>query len=402
MPRSFILPGQPTRYGRGHSFLITHLRLEIDPDFDRKSISGKALFKITAAGSPISKVEFDAVDMDFSSIRIDGREASFETKLQSVEVSLGEDVSSGDTVHVELDYSVTPKRGLYFRGPNEKFPERFTHLFTQGQPEDSKFWFPCYDYPNMRFTTEILVRAPARMTAISNGRLVSVKDEGEKNLWEFSQEIPFPSYLVSVVVGEFERVALAYQGISVEYYVPADRRKDVARSFEKTPKMLDYFTSITGQKYPYPKYSQVVVSDFMFGGMENITACTLTETTLHDERGHLDFQSDNLVSHELAHQWVGDYLTCKDWSHAWLNEGFATYFNALFREHDEGVDDFQYTMQADYEKHAEEVNERYQRQIVEKRYWHPDELFDTHTYEKGAWVLNGLRGLLGDELSFSE
>jgi len=400
LPRSFILPGHPTRYGRDHSFLITHLKLEIEPDFDRNSISGKALFKVSAAGSPISNVEFDAVDMDFSSIRVDGKEASFVRESQSVEVNLGRDVTSEEFVHVELGYSVTPKRGLYFRGPTEKFPDRFTHLFTQGEPEDSKFWFPCYDYPNMRFTTEILVRAPARMTAISNGRLVAVKDEGDKKLWEFSQEIPFSSYLLSIVVGEYERVALAYQGISVEYYVPADRRKDVPRSFEKTPKMIDYFTNATGQKYPYPKYAQVVVSDFMVGGMENITATTLTETTLHDERGHLDFQSDNLVSHELAHQWFGDYLTCKDWSHAWLNEGFATYFNALFREHDEGPDDFQYAMQADFERHAEETSERYQRQIVEKRYWHPDELFDTHIYEKGAWVLNGLRGLLGDELFF--
>ncbi|MGH2639851.1 MAG: M1 family metallopeptidase, partial [Rhabdochlamydiaceae bacterium] len=172
----------------------------------------------------------------------------------------------------------------------------------------------------------------------------------------------------------------------------------VERSFQKTPKMLDFFGRQTGLEYPYPKYAQTVVSDFMFGGMENISATTLTEKTLHDERAHLDFQSENLVSHELAHQWFGDYLTCRDWSHAWLNEGFATYFNALFREYDEGVEDFQYSMIANFEKLNDDVDERYQRQIVERRYWDPEEMFDSHTYEKGSWVLHGIRGLLGEDL----
>jgi aminopeptidase N len=121
---------------------------------------------------------------------------------------------------------------------------------------------------------------------------------------------------------------------------------------------------------------------------------------LHDERAHLDFTSDNLVSHELAHQWFGDLLTCKDWSHAWLNEGFASYFTALWREHDLGVEDFQYFMYNPYMDKLVDELDRYHRAIVTKKYWDADELFDSHTYEKGAWVLNGIRGLLGDELFF--
>ncbi|MDA4112064.1 MAG: M1 family aminopeptidase [Thaumarchaeota archaeon] len=398
MPRSFMLPGQPTRYGRDHTFQISHLKLEIEPDFSEKSISGKVTYKITPVASKISSVELDAADLEIQSVNVDGDSANFEVKPKSIRVGLGKDIQVGENARIEIQYKAVPKRGVYFRGPTSKFPDRFVHMFTQGQAEDSKYWFPCYDYPNMKFTVEILVKAPPQMTVISNGRLVSVKDTGNKKLWEFSQEVPTPSYLISVIVGDYERVSLAYQGVSIEYYVPANRRDDIARSFEKTPKMLDFFSTVTEQKYPYPKYAQTVVSDFMVGGMENIGATTLTEITLHDERGHLDFQSDNLVSHELAHQWFGDFITCKDWSHAWLNEGFATYFNALFREKDEGEDDFQYAMHTNFEKIEEEVKERYHRQIVEKRYWHPDELFDAHTYEKGSWVLHGLRGILGDAL----
>lgn len=397
MTRSFILPGQPTRYARDVLFKIDHTRLDIEPDFEKKSIAAKVAHKIRGLGEPISSVELDAGDLEFISAKVNGKKANFEERKESIKIDLGFTLEPDAPVEVEIEYRSTPKKGLYFRGPNEKFPDRFVHLFTQTQAEDSKYWFPCYDYPNMKFTSEVLVRAPAKMVAVSNGRLVSVESQGEKRLWHFSQEVPHSSYLLSLIVGDFEKISETHDGVSLEYYFPSSRRQDVDRTFQKTSKMMDFYKDVTGHKYPYPKYAQSIVADFMVGGMENITATTLTDRLLHDERAHLDYQSDDLISHELAHQWFGDYLTCKDWSHAWLNEGFATYFNALFREHDRGWEDFQYTMFTDFRKLSEEVEERYQRQIVEKRYWHPDELFDTHTYEKGSWVLNGIRGLIGDE-----
>ncbi len=399
MPRSFLLPGQPTRYARDTAFKIEHLRLEIEPDFDSKKISAKASYIIMPVARPISHVELDAAGLEFESITVNGNKASFETRAKSVNVDLGLELSLDSSAEIEIEYQSSPKKGLYFRGPTKDFPGRNVHLFTQGQAEDSKYWYPCYDYPNMRFTSEMIVTSPENMVAVSNGSLVSVDETSDgKKKWHFSQPIPHCSYLLSLIVGDYEKISEERGGLSVEYYVPKDRRSDAPRSFHKTPQMMDFFGRVTGVKYPYPKYAQTVVSDFMFGGMENISATTLTEKTLHDERAHLDFQSENLVSHELAHQWFGDYVTCKDWSHAWLNEGFATYFNALFREYDEGFDDFQYTMQMNFEKLSDDCDERYHRQIVENRYWDPEEMFDSHAYEKGAWVLNGIRGVLGDEL----
>src|SRR6266567_9641344 len=118
--------------------------------------------------------------------------------------------------------------------------------------------------------------------------------------------------------------------------------------------MIQFFSDYFGIKYPYPKYAQVVVADFIFGGMENITATTLTERTLHDKRAHLDFTSDDLVSHELAHQWWGDLVTCRDWSEGWLNEGFATYFEYVWREHAKGRDEADYELLADTEGYLAE------------------------------------------------
>jgi aminopeptidase N len=399
MPRPFILPGQPTNYARDLKYRIEHTKLEIEILFDTKSLRGRVAHRLRPVANPIRYLELDAAELVISSVRVNERRVEFETSRTTVRIDLGSELPPDSAFEVAVDYSATPRRGLYFRGPTKGHPDTIVHAFTQGQPEDTKYWMPCYDYPNMRATFEVFVTAPGRMAVISNGELVSTRDaDGGKKTWHFSEEVPHSCYLDSLVVGEYEKISEARDRVAVEYYVPSAKKNLVARSFQKTPKMMSFFGKFTGEEYPYPKYAQVVVSDFMFGGMENITATTLTDRTLHDERAHLDFQSENLVSHELAHQWFGDLLTCKDWSHAWLNEGFATYFNALFNEAEEGANYFQYTMYTNWEKLQDEVSERYERRIVENRYWHASELFDTHTYEKGSWVLHGIRGILGDKL----
>ncbi|MFN8547608.1 MAG: M1 family aminopeptidase [Candidatus Eisenbacteria bacterium] len=159
--------------------------------------------------------------------------------------------------------------------------------------------------------------------------------------------------------------------------------------------MLDFFSDVLDYPYPYEKYAQVAVRHFTFGGMENLSATTQTDNTLHDERAAIDFTSDELVAHELAHQWFGDLITCESWAHAWLNEGFATYFDALFKEHDRGRDEFDYQMILNAEEY---LAESYRRAIVSHRYAHPFQLFDGHLYPKAAWVLHMLRRKVGDEL----
>ncbi|MHB1908623.1 MAG: M1 family aminopeptidase [Nitrososphaerales archaeon] len=402
MPRSFILPGQPVRYPRSQMFRIKHTKLEVELDFESKSIKGSVTHSIEAAGKPITSIELDSAELQVKSIRVGGKPSSnYATGPKSIHIPLGLELTPGNIVEVRVEYSATPRRGLYFRAPNKDFPNWKAHAFTQGESEDSKYWFPCYDYPNMRSTSETIVTAPQNMVVVSNGRLSEepILKEGKKT-WHFIQEIPHSSYLLSIVAGEFKDEQETHDGILLQYVYPEGRDEDAKRAFGNTAEMIDLFSRLTGQKYPYPKYSQSAVSDFMYGGMENITATTLTERTLHDARDHLDFTSDNLVSHELAHQWFGDLITCKDWSHAWLNEGFATFFTALWREHYFGVDDYQYYMYIPTMDNLVQELDRYHRPIVSKRYFDADELFDHHTYEKGAWVLNGLRGLLGDELFF--
>jgi len=245
----------------------------------------------------------------------------------------------------------------------------------------------------------VIATVPSKYTAISNGVLLETKEDKAKGTKTFhwKQDIDHSSYLTSLVVGEYSIIKEKVDGLELSCYVPKGREEDAKRSFSKTPDMIRYFGEYFGLKYPYPKYAQVVVSDFIFGGMENISATTLTENTLHDNRAHLDFTSDDLVSHELAHQWWGDLITCRDWSHAWLNEGFATYCETLYKEHDLGKDEAAVYQMQDLDQYMEEDRERYRRPIVTKNYSEPSELFDRHLYEKGGLVLHALRFYLGDD-----
>ena len=175
--------------------------------------------------------------------------------------------------------------------------------------------------------------------------------------------------------------------IPLEYYVYKTNAKYAKLSFEKTPEIMKFFSEKIGYKYPYNKYAQTIVEDFIYGGMENITATTLTSTTIHDERAHLDVSSDGLVAHEMAHQWWGDLLTCRSWEHAWLNEGFATYFTALYFEYARGKDEFQYSVY-NMQRTAKFADMSDKKPTVWNRYFDPTDLFGPHIYQRGGAILN--------------
>src|SRR5262249_39912557 len=233
-------------------------------------------------------------------------------------------------------------------------------------------------------------------TVLSNGRLVSEKSDDQRRTFHYRHDVAHSSYLITLVAGEYTVLKDSFDDIEVLYYVTPGREEDAPRSFANTPEMMRLFSNLTGQKYPYPRYSQITVAEFIFGGMENTSATTLTDQTLHDARAHLDFSSEPLISHELAHQWFGDLLTCRDWSQGWLNEGFATYFELVWKEHSAGRDEADYDRLADLEAYLEEDSHRYRRPIVTNVYHEPIDVFDRPLYEKAGCVLHLLRNELGE------
>jgi aminopeptidase N len=406
--RAFPLPGDRARYARDRTCDVRHIKLEVSLDLNERRLWGSVSTTLAPINDGLTRVEFDAVELDIKSVALADGSAplDFEVSDDKLRVDLGDPRPAGEQLTIVVEYECRdPRRGLYFIAPDEAYPDRPLQAWTQGQDEDSRHWFPCYDFPNEQATSEVVVTVPEPLTVVSNGLLTAVevtekprKGGPRLRTFRWRQDVPHVSYLLSLVVGEFARVGEQWDGIPVEYYMPPGREEDGRRAFGKTPEMLRFFSERIGIRYPYAKYAQVAVHDFIFGGMENVSATTVTHHALHDERAHLDYSADPLVAHELAHQWYGDLLTCRDWAHAWLNEGFATYFDLLFKEHDLGVDEFRYAVFLDAESYFEEDRDRYRRPIVSNVYHEPIDLFDRHLYEKGGLVLHMLRFVLGDEL----
>jgi aminopeptidase N len=381
---------------------IKHIKLQIALDFKERRISGTATHRLAAIVDGVGQLEFDAAEIEVASVRVGAEIISFDHSDEKLRVRLEHALKAGDEIEVAIDYAARPRRGLYFIGPDEAYPNKPVEAWTQGEDEDSRYWFPCYDYPNDRVTSEVIATVPDTFTAVSNGGLVATtaNPANRTRTFHWRHDVPHSAYLISLAAGEFVEVRDQAGSVPVLYYVHPGREEDARRAFGNTPKMIQFFERKIGVPYPYAKYSQVAVSDFIFGGMENTSATTQTADTLHDARAHLDFTSDPLVAHELAHQWWGDLLTCRDWSHAWLNEGFATYFEALWCEEDKGADEFAWNVRQDREGYLDEDSRHYRRAIVTNKYRAPIELFDRHLYEKGSLVLHMLRRTAGDELFF--
>lgn len=398
--RPFALPGDQPHYARDRLVDVRHIKLEIAIDPAARRIEGTAHTTFAPINDGLPHVEFDAVEMEITGVQVGGRRARYTYDGQRLRIELGGRRKAGEELTTSVSYRAQPRRGLYFVGPDEGYPDKPVHVWSQGQDEDSRHWFPCFDFPNELATSEVIVTVPKPLIAVSNGELRSVRERGTARTYHWFQAVPHVAYLTSVAVGDFAEITQQVDGVPVQYYVTKGREADARRALGRTPRMVRFFSERTGVPYPYAKYAQVFVADFIFGGMENVSATTLTENILHDRRAAPDVadQADSLVAHELAHQWFGDLLTCRDWAHGWLNEGFATYFDALFVEHDKGVDAFRYEMRQNAEIYLRDDKQRYRRPIVDNVYHEPIDLFDRQFYEKGSWVLHMLRFELGDDL----
>jgi len=398
MPKPFSPPGTPLRFAADRPFRVAGVRLELDLDLAGRRVSGAVTHRIEARQDALPAATFDAVELSIDTVVVDGTPVAFDHDGEKVRLVLPRPLARGAAASVTITYHASPRRGLYFVGPDAQDPARAPLCFTQGQDDDSRYYWPCIDAPNEKAPVEVIATAPTGNFLLSNGELRG-RDElpNGRTRWHYVLEFPHPPYLVTVVCGPFTEILerAPETGVDVYFYAPPGREADARRSFARTAQMIDHFSARIGVPYPHRRYSQITVPQFIFGGMENTTAATLTDLILLDERAALDHDVDGLVSHELAHQWWGDLLTCREWSEAWLNEGFATYFEYVWREHAKGRDEADLELRNDAESYFAEAH-RYQRPITSRRYDEPIHLFDGHTYDKGGRVMHMVRHLLGD------
>jgi len=395
---------------RSRAFDVKHVRLELELDWANQEIRGRAVHRLSLF-RPSRSIRLDACEMTVSEVcRLqnlgddvagDASESlAFEQFPEHVRIDLGREIEPGEELVVALDYRIVrPRLGGHFVVPDEYEPEKGNSFWTQSEPEYARYWYPCFDSPNDRVSSEVLVTVPQDYFVLSNGRLTekSAPHDGRRT-WHWVHAKTHVPYLISVVAGQFEAYRQEADGVPIVSYVPEGMLAHAERSFGKTAGMMRFFNRKIGVPYPWSKYAQICVDEYMWGGMEHTSATTLTLRTLHDERAALDYSSDGLVAHELAHQWFGDLLTCKDWGELWLNESFATFFTTVWYEHDRGIDEATWARYREAQSYLEEDEKRYRRPIVTYRYKRPGNMFDRHSYPKGARVLHMLRFVLGEEM----
>ena len=400
--KSFQLPGAKPQYNPDRYGQVTHIALDLTLDIPNQICSGTCTTTLNPIRNGITSIVMDAVDMEIISIQVSNEVQKYDYDGKQITIELTHATTIGQPISLEIAYKLDkPDRGMYFVQPNEYFPNKPTQVWTQGEDEDSRYWFPCFDYPGQLASSEIRVEVPSSFTAISNGKLESVEDKSDSKIYHWIQTEVHPTYLMTLAVGEFSEIRDEWNGKDITYYFEKGKDHEARLTMGKTPRMVEFFSQTYGYPYAYPKYAQVCVDDFIFGGMENTSTTLLTDRCLIDDRAAIDnLRAETLVAHELAHQWFGDLVVIKHWSHAWVKEGAATYAEVLWLTHEYSSDLGRYYWLGQAREYLDEDSSRYRRPLVTHVYREAIELYDRHIYEKGACVYHMMRTELGDELFF--
>ncbi len=386
-------PPGPPHEERGRTYDLVHQATHVRFDWERHAVVGTTTVRFAALDRPLATLALDAEAMKIGSVRdARGRALRHDYDGHTLRVHLARPLGAGDTATATVAYeSVEPGRGAYFI-------DRLHMLWTQGETDYTRYWLPTYDYPNDKATWEFFVTVPRGEKALSNGRLVAVDTTRDGVVWHWSLDHPASTYLMSVVTGDYAVIHDHWNDVPVDYWVYPDSIAAGRRGFGMTPEAIGIYSRKTGVRYPWSKYDQSVAPDYIFGGMENVTATTqLDDGILHPAWAEPQEYSGGLVAHELGHQWYGDLLTTRNWANAWLNEGFATFMEQIFTEEARGRDEGDFDRLGSHEQ-AVRADRRARRPLVWS-HWVADPFdvfFSGHIYPRGATVLQMLRHELGD------
>ena len=394
---------------------IIHYKADLNFDFNKRKVQGEA----TVVFSPLVKLDsfpLDAYRLEIKEVNLIENGAAhplkFALKEETVEISLGRVCTPKETLTVTILYSAQPNAGLYFSEDPAKKGQLI--IYTYGAGEMKANWLPIYTDYNDKFSSEMIVSVPPPYTAVSNGRLVDVqRQENGDQTFHWKQDLPHSQYLIALFIGEFEKGELepALGTIPIGYWVPKGRLEEGAYAFRNTTKMVEFFSRRLNYPYPWAKYDQIAIPDHGPGAMENTTITGHRVSVLRKEHspanlGTPDFKgyhsvwtAENLISHELAHSWFGNNITCLNINYLWLNESFATYCHLLWDEESLGQETFDLDRQEALDQYLAYVKENHIIRPLEYAYY--DTISDMYTsqitYLKGAIVLHTLRSILGDE-----
>ncbi|RDE10881.1 MAG: hypothetical protein C4K48_12815 [Candidatus Thorarchaeota archaeon] len=399
----FTFPTAKPQWAPPRHYNILHLKLEWKMNLGNEHVDAVSSIRIESIAPELKRVFLHATELMIERVTDkEGNSLRFEMMPdeQTMSVDLVQTLNEREMEELTFVYSIDhPRTGLYFTNRSPQFPDVETSAWTQMQDDYARYCVPVYDNPSHKFPVETVVTVPKGFFAMSNGYLKERTENSDgTETFHWVQEKPIPAYLMTIAVSEYVEYKESFNGLEVSYY--AHKRWDretVYRSFGKTPEMIRFFESKLGVRYPWAKYAQVTAANFVIGGMENVSATTQTDATLHDGKTHNDFDSEGLVAHELAHMWGGDLVTCRTWSHGWLNEGWGTQMQNEWKRHDKGEEEYLYDQYGKQQSYFDEDKNRYRRPIVKNEWERGSDVFDAHLYPGAAWRYYMLKHLVGED-----
>jgi aminopeptidase N len=395
---------------------LIHTKLALSFDYEKEHVLGEAWIDFTPIFDPVQSFTLDAQYFDIHAIRDENGRTIDYSYLDStlIVIQWPEVIDRNDTLQVYIDYTAVPGRkpaggsqaissnkGLFFINARGTIPNKPTQIWTQGETEHNSNWFPTLDQPNARCSQEVILNVPLAFETLSNGKLIKsevLNDSIRQDHW--LQELPHAPYLFMLAIGDFAVVRDQWEDIPLAYYVEHNYKEDAPSIFNHTPEMLAVFSDMLDYKYPWAKYDQVVVRDYVSGAMENTTGVIFGDFVQKHKLDLVGNDNDFIVAHEMFHHWFGDLVTCESWSNLTMNEGFATYSEYLWKEYKFGKSEADLHRANQLSGYMAEARQN-KRPIVDFEYVRPESMFDAHSYNKGGLVLHMLRDYLGSDKFFA-
>ncbi len=396
---------------------LLHTRLEVNFNWQKKQLNGIATLTLTPYFYPTDTLVLDAKSFDISRCEIVTPKGKaflpYRYDSSQMIIKLDHSYNAGEQYTIQITYVANPERrpiggsaaitsdkGLYFINADGSDPNKPKQVWTQGETESNSCWFPTIDKPNIKTTQEMFITVDSTLRTLSNGILVFSKNNFNGTRTDYwRMDYPHSPYLFMMAVSDFAIVEDRWRNIPVDFYVDRDYELVAEDIFGNTPEMMEFFSKRLGVNYPWPKYSQVVVHDYVSGAMENTSATLHGEFLQRNERELLDENGEGIIAHELFHQWFGDLVTCESWSNLTLNESFATYGEYLWDEYKYGKNEAAQDLIGYQNTYLQESRLK-KENLVRFDYKDKEEMFDRHTYQKGGCILHMLRQAIGDSAFF--
>ena len=365
-------------------FDVIHYDAQIEPDIARKKVTGKVLIKLKARINNLATVELDCGDLTINAVRANGQAQKFARTDRRLVVSLARPAKANEMRELEVQYHGTPARGIRF------FPEQ-EQVYTVFSTSE---WLVCVDAPDDRATLRLNLVLPATLKAVANGRLAARHNSNTKVIYEWKQELPIPTYTFGFAAGRFRTLTEKRGHVQLCYLATQFSDEELRRIFRDTGDAISFYEDRSGVRYADVTYTQVLAAGRIEQEMSGFTVIreSYGRDLLANERDVW------LMAHELAHQWWGNKVTCRDWTHFWLNEGMATFMAAAYKERRFGRDEYLLEIEQ-YRTRYEKVRDSGKDRSLNFPDWtHPTPEDRTLVYQKGAYVLHLLREHLGERL----